>query len=207
MHTTSLLTVTFISLLAVMSPGPDFAVVSYNSLKYGRKIGFTTALGIVAGTLLWVSLALFGVCQIIARTVILFNTLKLIGALYLVYLGIKMLLTKKGGDQKEARAIGKVTCWHGFLNGLATNGGNPKAALFFMSFFSVIITPETPLSWKCCYGYEIPFIACIWFSLIATILSAQAIKGFFERISIWFERVTGAVLILLGIKLALYNRK
>lgn len=205
MHTTSL-AVTLISLLAVMSPGPDFIVVTHNSLKYGRKIGFATALGITAGTLLWVSLALIGVCTLIARTVILFNALKWIGVVYLMYLGIKMLGTKKGSGNQQTRDIGKVTCWNGFLNGLITNGGNPKAALFFMSFFSVIITPETPLGWKCLYGYEIPAIACIWFSLVALFLSAQVIKNLFERFSAWIERVTGAILILLGIKLALYRK-
>lgn len=207
MHTTSLLTETLISLAAVMSPGPDFAVVSYNSFRYGRRIGFATALGIAAGSLVWVTAALGGVCALIAGTPMAFGIFKMIGAGYLVYLGFKTAFAKKGGE-KATRDIGEVTCRHGFMNGLKTNVlGNPKAMLFFMSFFSVFIEPSTPLAWKCVYGYEVPLIACAWFSLVATALSAQAVKRVFERFWSPIERVTGAILILLGLKLVLCRGK
>jgi len=94
-----------------------------------------------------------------------------------------------------------------FRLGLLTNMLNPKCALFFVSFFGIIITPATPISWRCFYGFEISLIALMWFSILATVLSFSKVKFVFERFSKWFSRTTGAILIMLGVKLALYHQK
>ena len=210
MNTTTLLTVTVIGLLAVISPGPDFLVVTRNSLLYSKRVGLCTALGIALGTVWWVAASLLGISLVISKMVLLFNILKWFGAAYLIYLGVKAFRSKKSAPTKEAGEklpANNVTPIKGFLMGLGTNFLNPKAALFFVSFFSIIITPTTPMVWRVVYGLEISLIALLWFSLLATVLSTSRIKGIFERISTWLNRVTGAILIILGVKLALTRSK
>ena len=216
MNSTGILTVTVIGLLAVMSPGPDFLIVTRNSLLYSKRVGLCTAFGIAIGTIWWVAASLLGISLLISKMVLLFNVLKWFGAGYLIYIGIKSFRTKnatKNGNgngtansEPASESINinmSVSPLKGFFMGLGTNFLNPKAALFFVSFFSIVITSKTPMMLRMGYGLEISLIALIWFSLLATVLSTSRIKGTFERISVWFNRVTGAILILLGVKLAL----
>ena len=94
-----------------------------------------------------------------------------------------------------------------FRIGVMTNILNPKCAMFFLSFFSIVIKPNTPTLLQWVYGLEITAIAICWFSLVATVLSIERIKSTFERVSHWIDRVTGVVLIAFGIKVALYDQK
>ena len=209
MHTNNLLTVTIIGLLAVMSPGPDFLIVTRNSLLCSKKTGLYTALGITVGTMWWVLASLAGISLMIAKTVLLFNALKSVGALYLIHLGIQSFRTGKStsSDQADVPGVRKtMSASSAFWSGLKINLSNPKAALFFVSFFSVILTPETPMQWRCAYGFEISLIALSWFSLLTTVLSVNGIRETFLRYAKWIERATGAVLILLGVKLAFSRR-
>jgi RhtB (resistance to homoserine/threonine) family protein len=205
MNSTNLLTVTVIGLLAVMSPGPDFIIVTRNSLLYSKRVGLCTAVGIALGSIWWVVASLLGISLVISKTVFLFNALKWVGAAYLIYLGTKSFAARKQTSTltNEERPRPNMTSCTAFKLGLLTNLLNPKAALFFISLFSIVITPKTPIILRTAYGLEISLIALLWFSLLATVLSGSRIKGFFERISLWLERVTGAILIGLGIKLAL----
>ena len=205
MNTTNFLTVTVVGLLAVMSPGPDFLIVTRNSILYSKRVGLCTALGIALGTIVWVAASLLGIALVISKTVLLFNIVKWLGAAYLVYLGIQSFRKSKDGVVKENTSVPPehITARAGFWNGFLTNLSNPKAALFFVSFFSVLITPETPGVLRAAYGLEISAIALLWFSLLATALSTTRIKGVFENISTGLRRVTGALFIALGIKLAL----
>jgi RhtB (resistance to homoserine/threonine) family protein len=201
-------TVAVIGLLAVMSPGPDFLIVTHNSLLHSRKVGLFTAFGIVLGTMIWIAASIGGISVLILKTVLVFNAVKLLGALYLVYIGIQSLRSKgisaKGAVAKGRQAVGH---WAGFRKGILTNLPNPKVAVFFVSFFSVIIDPQTPVLTRVMYGLEISLIALVWFSLVSTMLSTERIKKTFQRWSAWVDRITGAVLILLGIRLAFYEGK
>ena len=208
-----MLTVMVIGLLAAMSPGPDFLIVTRNSLLYSKRAGLYTALGITLGTVWWITTSLIGISLIISRTVMLFNAVKLLGAVYLIYIGLRSFRPRKRSISSgvpspiikaERKDIGPLGA---FRIGLFTNLLNPKAALFFVSFFSIVITPATPALIRSAYGLEIALIVLIWFSLLATVLSISKVKCVFERFSLWFERATGALLILLGLKLAMARSK
>ena len=209
MHSVDIMTVTIIGLLAVISPGPDTLIVTRNSLLYSKRVGLYTALGIALGNILWVGASLTGISYLIAKTVTAFTVIKWLGALYLIYIGIKSFGTKKPNgkmttDTEQGRQA--MTSKTAFQIGLLTNLLNPKCALFFVSFFSVVIKPETPMFWRYGFGIEISCIALAWFSLLATVLSVDKVKSFFGKFSELLERVTGTILILLGIKLALYQK-
>lgn len=211
MNSTNVVTVTIIGLLAVMSPGPDFLIVTRNSLLYSKGVGLCTAFGITIGAIWWVTASLLGLSLVLSKTVALFYVLKWCGAAYLFYLGIKSFHARTSapvnGSEGTRTTPESISAMKGFLTGLGTNALNPKAALFFLSFFSIILTPATPILLRTAYGLEISLIALLWFSLLATVLSTAKIKGLFERISIWLERITGAILIVLAVKLVLTRLK
>lgn len=204
-------TVAIIGGMAVVSPGPDFLIVTRNSLLYSKRIGLATALGIAVGNTWWTAASILGISLVISRTVLVFNAIKWLGALYLIYLGVRSLCAKHesqtGQHEPMRRQKQALTVASAFRTGLFTNLLNPKCAMFFVSFFSIVITPKTPIMLQYAYGFEIMLIAVCWFSLLATVLSVEKVKGVFERFSIWLDRVTGAILITLGIRVALYSQK
>jgi len=106
---TEFIAVVTITLLAVISPGPDFAMVSRNSLLNSRRSGILTAIGIGSGVLIHVGYTLIGVGVLIQQSLWLFNLLKIIGAAYLIYLGVGMLrqaATPSANAERAANAIG-----------------------------------------------------------------------------------------------------
>lgn len=204
-------TIGMIGLLGAMSPGPDFAVVTKNSLLHSRKIGVYTALGVGVGILVHVAYSLVGIGFIISRSVLLFSVIKFVGAGYLVYLGYQLLRSKREdlnmGETKRAVDNTLISPSTAFKNGFFTNALNPKATIFFLSVFTQVIDPHTALFIQFAYGLEIAVIVGAWFSVLAYFLSTTVVQKRFIRIKHYFERATGAILILLGIKVALSSQK
>ena len=207
-HST-LLQVAVIGALAVMSPGPDFIIVTRNSLRYSKRVGIATAVGIVCGNVWWISASIAGVSYLVSTTMLLFAFMKWCGAAYLVYLGARSLFSRKpvspmGSGKEPVRvAGGDLSIAAGFRMGILTNALNPKCALFYISLFSVVITPHTPRLFQWLYGGVIMMIALVWFCLLATVLSFPRIRNKFERFAVWIERITGLILIALGVRVAL----
>src|SRR6266568_4308991 len=108
MHSTFLL-VFVVGALAVVSPDPDFFVVTRNSLLYSKRVGITTAFGIVTGNLFWIGTSVIGISYLIAKTVLFFNILKWIGAVYLIYIGIGALRSKGLNPQRSSSTREHIT--------------------------------------------------------------------------------------------------
>jgi RhtB (resistance to homoserine/threonine) family protein len=198
------MTVFTLGLVAVISPGPDFALILRNSLAYSRRAGIYTSLGITLGNTIHATYSLIGIGAIIARSSVLFNILKWIGAAYLIYIGIKSLKAKKTSyEVGTLRPTKKLDSWSAFRIGLLGNVLNPKATLFFLALFTQIIDPATPLKAQFVYGMTIVLIALVWFNLVAIFISQRKIKNALQSILHWIERLTGAVLIALGLRLAI----
>ncbi len=201
------LTIALVHLLAVASPGPDFAIIVRQSLVYGKFTALWSSLGVGCGILVHVFYSLLGIGLIISQSVLAFSILKFMGALYLIYIGMKSLRAKPlaGGVQfkQEAKpAPGRMRAiWTGFL----TNGLNPKATLFFLSLFTVVINPETPRTVQAFYGVYMAVATGIWFSCVSLFFSHPRIRSTFQKMGHWLERLTGLVLLGLGIKLATAN--
>ena len=148
MYWTEFLTVALIHLLAVASPGPDFAVVVRESVTHGRRAGTWTAFGVGSAIFLHVGYSLLGIGLIVSQSIVLFNALKWLAAAYLVYIGIKALRAGPASPATEevAAPVVERTPRGAFVAGFMTNGLNPKATLFFLSLFTVVINPHTPLA-------------------------------------------------------------
>lgn len=203
------LTVALVHLLAVASPGPDFAVVTRNSLIYSRHIGLYTALGIAAGIMVHVAYSLLGIGFIISQSIIVFNIIKFIGAAYLIYIGYKSLRAKPA-DLAETEAsipVQPLSLSAAFKNGFLTNVLNPKATLFFLALFTQVIAPATPKVIQLAYGIEMMLLTFAWFTLVSLFFSNVLIRKKIAKVQHRIERVTGIVLIALGIKVALAAHK
>jgi RhtB (resistance to homoserine/threonine) family protein len=190
--------------LIVVVPGPNFAMTLRNSLTRSRRAGVFTAFGVSLGGVGHVAYSLIGIGLLISQSIFLFNTLKRLGALYLIYLGIKALLTRQQdhADLQPATTT-LLTDLAALRMGFLTCILNPKATLFFFSLFTQVIRPGTPLPTQALYGLTIASSQLIWFTVIALVSSHRAIRGVFSAASHWIERATGAVMIGFGLRLAL----
>ncbi len=207
-YLTEFLTIAAIHLLAVMSPGPDFAMITRNSLIYSKKVGLYSALGLALGIMLHIAYSLIGIGLIISQSIVLFSIIKFLGAGYLVFIGWKSLRAKPhkmnlASENKKPDLEKFAAIKMGFL----TNILNPKATLFFLSLFTQVINPETPTAIKMLYGAEMSLMTFVWFALVAIALSQKTIKAKFSAIQHHFEKVFGVILIVLGIKVALSSSK
>lgn len=203
------ITVAVVHLLAVMSPGPDFAIVTRNSLIYSRTAGLFTALGIGVGILVHVAYSLIGISFIISQSIMLFSLIKFIGAGYLLYIGYKSLKAKKTSQTQDliTASVKEISNLQAYKQGFLTNALNPKATLFFLAVFTQVIHPYTPKLVQLVYGLEMMVMTAIWFSLVAFLFSHGSLKKRIMNVAHIIERVTGAVLIALGIKVALSSHK
>lgn len=148
------LTVFIIGFVVVVSPGPNFAVTIRNSLVYSRRAGLCTVLGMALGSLVHITYCLVGIGVIIAKSILLFEVLKWLGAIYLVYIGIRSLLAGKRPSQIEDFLKNEpINNYRAFYTGLLTDLLNPKATLFFLALFTQLIDPQTTLLAQLVYGF------------------------------------------------------
>ncbi len=198
------MTVALVHLLAVASPGPDFAVVVRESVTQGRRIGSWTALGVGCGIFVHVAYSLLGIGLIVSQSIVLFNLFKWLAAGYLLYLGWRALRARPMSldTADEVGTTSDRSPWQAFAVGFVTNGLNPKATLFFLSLFTVVISADTPLWVQAGYGVYLAGATALWFLLVAWLFSRGRVRAGFARMGHWFDRLTGAVLIGLGVRLA-----
>jgi RhtB (resistance to homoserine/threonine) family protein len=202
------ITVATLHLLAVMSPGPDFVMISRNSLFFSRSTGVYSSIGLALGILVHVIYSLIGIAYIISQSIVVFNTIKYIGAAYLIYIGYKSLRAKPARAQSmEAIEEKSMSKFEAIRLGFLTNVLNPKVTLFFLALFTQVIDGNTPLYMKIAYGAEMSLATFGWFAFVSLILSHQKIKHSFSKIQHYMERSFGLILIGLGLKVALTRSK
>ncbi len=192
-----------ITILAVISPGADFAMVTRNSIVLSRRAGLFTALGISLGVLVHVAYSMLGIGIIIAQSILLFNIIKLCGAAYLVYLGVTMLRARKVlavADEVEAVPVSALAALRvGFL----TNALNPKTTLFFIALFPQVISSHSSLVEQLGYGAFISLTHLTWFAFVACAFSSRVARASISAVRHLVERAIGGVLVTLGIGLAI----
>ena len=199
------LTLVFVFSFALIAPGPDFVMAVRNSVIFSRKAGLFTAFGFALGSCIHIFCAIMGIGILIAKSAALFTFIKFIGALYLLYIGVKALRSKgykqpldNGCSTKQS-----ISAFQALCSGFITNLLNPKAALFFLALFTQMLNPEMPLSVQFLFGATCVLMVWIWFSIVTLVLTHEKIQGLFLNISKWIDRICGALMIALGIKLAL----
>jgi len=192
-----------ISLTVVVAivPGPDFAVVLRNALVGGRLAGIMTALGIGLALAVHVTYAIAGIGLIVSQSIFLFNALKLIGAAYLVFLGVSMFRTASSHAPANPKDAGMAP-WKALRWGFFTNVTNPKATMFALSVFLQVTSPDTSVWTKIGYGAIMAGGVFLWFVLVTVFFTLPSVRQGFLKIKLWMERSFGVLLTLFGIGLA-----
>lgn len=199
-----------VAAIVIVVPGPDTAVVTKNVLIHGRRAAFGTSLGVTAGISVWTLAAAFGVASVVRASYLAFTVLKVIGALYLIWLGLQAL--RAAGQTGSARRTSRVSkpvigMRGGFRQGLLSDLANPKIGIFFTSLLPQFVDPG--------HAVLLPFLALggvfvlmtmLWLSAYCLVAARAAETLRRPRVKAALDRVTGIVLIGLGLRLAIERR-
>jgi RhtB (resistance to homoserine/threonine) family protein len=185
-------------LLAVASPGPDFAIVLKQSLAHGRRAALWTSFGVGTAILLHVGYSLLGLGLIVRGSPTWFAVIKYAGAAYIAWLGVQSLRAKPRAATDLAAgagggADGAVRARAAFATGFFTNALNPKVTLFFVSLFVMVVSPETPRWVQAGYGLWMAVATIGWFALVATLFTQDEVRRRFLRYGHWIDRALGVV--------------
>ncbi|WP_420997798.1 LysE family transporter [Cupriavidus sp. 30B13] len=202
-----LLAVAAITVLAVVSPGPDFAMVMRNSYLHGRRAGLLSALGIALGVQVHVFYTMFGVALLMEHAHGLLNVVKVVGAAYLVWVGIQTLRKRAPPAPGTAAGMpGADLAWAAaFKMGFLTNALNPKTTLFVVSTYTQVVNARTPLPVQFGYGLFMSLAHLAWFALVACCFTTPALRAAMQRRQRMLDRVIGGALLGLGLALGLGN--
>ncbi|WP_348732291.1 LysE family translocator [Rheinheimera texasensis] len=192
-------------LLLNMTPGPDSILIMARSAGQGFKAGVAAVLGICSGTCVHIAAAAFGLSALLATSAEAFLLIKLLGAAYLLYIGVQMLRTKTATSTAQAAptpaSLGTI-----YRQGLLTNVLNPKVALFFLAFLPQFVAPDAAdktLAFLV-LGAIFNLNGMLWCLLLAwtSAMAAQKVKTS-QQVKLWLNRTVGALFVALGLKLAL----
>ncbi|CDU11140.1 MULTISPECIES: LysE family translocator [Vibrio] len=203
---TILITLASIHFIALMSPGPDFALVVQNATRHGRQTGLYIALGLSCGILLHSLLSLTGISYLVHQQPTLFAIIQLAGGSYLLYLGYGALKATwqiiqnhdDDDDTVNAKDLILTNKRQAFSKGFATNILNPKALVFFISLMSSLVPADMSLSGK---GFALIILfglSLFWFSLLAWMLSTKALQKKLNEATVYIDGLCGVVFSLIG---------
>ncbi|GAF51597.1 LysE family translocator [Psychrobacter sp. JCM 18900] len=244
------LLITSVHLLAAASPGPDFVLVSQQTLAKGRRTGLICSFGITLGLAVHIIYSVLGLATVIAHSQPLLTAIKWLGGGYLIYLGWQGIQAKpkKPADLDTAHLLEKThalekadpqvslsahvpqdlltsqttpTTKETTIEKLPSNGEstfatlrrgflcnvfNPKAPIYFVAIFTLVLSPDIPLWQLAIYGVWMMVLQMAWFSTVVMLLSIPAIHRRFQRFEHWIDRVLGTAMIVLGLNLILRSR-
>ncbi|WP_114701474.1 LysE family translocator [Psychrobacter proteolyticus] len=244
------LLITSVHLLAAASPGPDFVLVSQQTLAKGRRTGLICSLGITLGLAVHIIYSVLGLATVIAHSQPLLTTIKWLGGGYLIYLGWQGIQAKpkKPADLDTAHFVEKThplekanpqvgssahvsqdvhasqttpaakeatieksssnseSTFATLRRGFLCNVFNPKAPVYFVAIFTLVLSPDIPLWQLAIYGVWMMVLQMAWFSTVVMLLSIPAVHRRFQRFEHWIDRVLGTAMIVLGLNLILRHR-
>lgn len=237
-----LLLITSVHLLAAASPGPDFVLVSQQTLSKGRRTGLVCSLGITLGLAVHIMYSVLGLATLIAHSQPLLTAIKWLGGGYLMYLGWQGIQAKPKQPNHLAQAPANTDAHvsHGMCakqtptsprtepfdkaiaakklptnadstravlrRGFFCNVFNPKAPVYFVAIFTLVLSPDMPLWQLAVYGVWMMVLQMAWFSTVVMLLSIPAILKRFERFEHWIDRVLGSAMLILGLNLIFRSR-
>jgi len=189
-----------IHILAVMSPGPDFVMVLKNAMQYNRKAAVYTALGISMGIAVHIFYSVIGFALLLKNNPYLFNGIKIAGGLYIIYIGYKTFSSKSYVENFHSiQRQQNIHITEALKNGFITNVTNPKASLFFISIFSVVVPPQTPFVIIALLGLMLVSVTFLWFVIVAVIFTNRLVVRFYKKYEKTVIKILGILLIALGL--------
>lgn len=160
------------------------------------------SLGITLGLSIHILYSAFGLAAIIANSVTALWAIKILGGCYLMYLGLKGIQAKSSqGAEPRCEPSSANSSLKAIGVGFLCNALNPKAPVYFVSLFTLVLSPDMPLYQIAVYGIWMMCIQLAWFSTVVMLLSTPKLNLKFRRCSHWIDRILGSAMIILGIKL------
>jgi len=238
------LLITSVHILAAASPGPDFVLVSQQTLAKGRRTCLICSVGITLGLSIHIIYSVLGLATLIAHSQPLLTAIKWLGGSYLIYLGWQGIQAKAKKPLDSANSVDATNSVvsisqdtlakqttstnHAVLSdkaistkklptdtestasilrrGFFCNVFNPKAPVYFVAIFTLVLSPDIPLWQLAIYGVWMMILQLAWFSTVVLLLSIPAINRRFQHFEHWIDRVLGSAMIVLGLNLILRSR-
>ena len=196
-----------ITLLVMISPGPDMVIVMRNTIVGGRAGGLQSSLGVLAGNMVHITYCAIGIGWLISESILAFNILKYAGAAYLIYIGVMSFRARDMALSAETKAelqknAGKSWFLQGFLNNIL----NPKGTLFYLGVFTMVITPETSTATTLLLVLIMMSVSALFWLFFVFTLDSTIVRNVLERGQKIVNRVFGGLLIFLGIRVAFMER-
>ena len=200
-------TVVVAHFLALISPGPDFLLVIRSALRNNRRHAVGVALGIALANGIYIVLCMIGVGAAIAHSMWLMFLLKIIGGVFLLYVAYGALRAKRSDyafiTQTPQNAQQKATpsFWAEFFLGIASGLSNPKNIVFYLSLFSVVLTPQISMGLTVALGVWMVLLVFVWDAMIIFVLSQNKVRRAFGKVAFYMDKTAGILLGLMGGKL------
>lgn len=190
-----------------ISPGPDLIYILSRTVTHGRRIGLASSLGVGTGAFFHVVAAAIGISTILMASALAFTVVKLIGAAYLIFLGVQALRSAgKSFIADTTTPTRPISAWEAYRQGVLIDVLNPKVAIFFMAFLPQFIRSDAgPVSAQLILMGLVVIAIGMIVELLVVLLAART-TGFFRsstKVSKWLDRVMGSILMALGFRLAL----
>ena len=196
------ITVSIIWAIAAITPGPNFFITVQTAIGETRRLSFFTVLGIVTGTFVWATSGYLGVAILFNTVPLVYYSIKLIGALYLIYIGFNLIF-RTNITRAPHQMNNSLSAIQSFRLGVFTNLLNPKTAAFMTSLFAATIPPTATIQTGIACIVLICSISAAWYSLVATLFSLDRAKNRYKRSKRLIEQIAGSIFVFFGIKLAL----
>lgn len=197
----SLATIAASFLVAVLVPGPSSVTVMRTSLSGGARAGLATAIGVAGGNTLYAAAAAFGLVALLAASGATFTVVKIVGGLYLLHLGLRMLLNRHPASIQTG-AVKAMAFGRALIRGLITDLSNPKTVMAFLGIFAVAFPAHPSLSLSMLSVAVISAISLTWHCTLAYLFARPTLRQAYHRIGRWIDRVAGAVISSFGLALA-----
>jgi RhtB (resistance to homoserine/threonine) family protein len=199
-----------VAAIVIVIPGPDTAVVTKNVLVHGRRVALGTSLGVSAGLSIWTLAAAVGIAGVVRASALAFTVLKLVGALYLIWLGVQALRAARDTGAEPPLHVGPGSAMGalgGFRQGLFSDLANPKIGIFFTSLLPQFVDPGRPVLLPfLALGAVFVLMTLVWLCAYCVVAARAAETLQRPRVRAALDRFTGVVLIAIGVRLATEHR-
>ena len=200
-------TVVVAHFLALISPGPDFLLVVKSAVRNTRSKAIGVAVGISIANGFYIGLCIVGVGSILATSLVVMTLLKICGGLFLVYVAFHALKAKRSDysflteTNERSEKNTENSFWKEFLTGFISGICNPKNIIFYLSLFSVVLTDQISILFRVGLGIWMTVLVFLWDAFIIFVLSQNRVKKIFSKVAFYVDKLAGAVLGLVGVKL------
>ncbi|PKH06807.1 LysE family translocator [Moritella sp. Urea-trap-13] len=200
-----IIAVSTIAVFMAVLPGADFVMVTRTSIYNGRLAGLYASLGMCLSVCIHASYSITGLAVVIANSAWLFNSIKYLGAAYLIYIAWQLLTTRELLNTDQNNQTVEMSPFAAIRLGFTCNILNPKTSIFFLSIFTQVVSLDTPLIMQISYGLIIMLAHFIWYIGVVLLLSHPNILPRFNRHKQKVDKGAGFILMIIAIKLSLVN--